>query len=650
MSGGRSKVLEGLNPQQLSAVLHGDGPLLILAGAGSGKTKTATARVARLILDGVPPSEICVLTFTNKAAGEIKERIVKACGNDGRGITAGTFHSIGARLLRERPEMVGLRRNFAIYDETDSRSLFKSLLKSEDDDDRDVIKNAFSLLSGARDRGISVLALARAKRILDAPETALAVRNHDAYVKALGASNAVDFAGILLHLRTLCLNEPGLFKSRWSHIIVDEYQDTNAVQDSIITVFAQHGNICAVGDEQQSIYGFRGSMVENILTFSERWPGATVIKLEQNYRSCSQILVPANSILSNVSDGYDKRLIAQRSDRGTVTAWVAENEYDEAARIARKCLTLKERGVRFSDQAIIYRTNAQSRVLEQEMNRHEVPYRIVGGLSFWERSEIKDCIAYLRLLDNRSDDIAFARVINVPKRGLGDSAMNLIRAYQSGSEIQEPESMLGIIMGDEPEPPSELSRSLWDASDLAPLKGAARKAVVEFKRVIESVPQGWANLAIPLAYILESIRYTQHLALDQETFDDKDSNVQQLLELCAGYSDVSEFLEYAALSTESAKDKGGDRVTLCTIHASKGLEWQVVFAPGWESGLFPSPRALAEGQIAEERRLAYVCITRARDMLFIGGARKRRNQITQPSCFLREAQLTIRDWCDFLDE
>jgi DNA helicase-2/ATP-dependent DNA helicase PcrA len=666
MSDLRDKILNGLNDAQRAAVLHDGGPLLILAGAGSGKTKTATARVARLICDGVPPQRICVLTFTNKAAGEIRERISHVCGSLAERITAGTFHSIAARLLRERPASVGLRPGFTIYDEDDSRSLFRALVRADDPDaESDDIKSAYSLLSGARDRGISPMDFARARRIQNTPEAKLAARYHDDYVRRLQESGAVDFPGLLLHLRTI----RDAFAHRWEHIIVDEYQDTNAVQDEIVTAFSRVSrNLCAVGDEQQSIYGFRGAQIENILSFPQRWgTDARIVALTDNYRSRPEILTPANAIL-RFADGYGKRLSAARESGGKVVPWAAENEFDEAQRIVRKVSELFRRGIAYGKQAMIYRTNAQSRVLEQECNRASIPYRIVGGLSFWERAEVKDCLAYLRLVHNRADDVAFRRVCNVPRRGLGEIALKIIEQASvalppeqvtlsslfATHDRSQPctEQMMAALFEDDEQPapvstPSQLS--LWDASARARLKGTAALGLQAFRAAIDGAERflrGAGDIQRVLSCLLESIDYQAYLDLDRETAEDRRANVQQLLDLCADYSDISAFLEHAALSAEAAQDKGGDRVTLCTIHGSKGLEWEIVFAPGWEQALFPSPRAVAEGTLAEERRLAYVCITRARDMIFISGAKKRRKSESRPSAFLKEAGLVIKGWSD----
>ncbi len=686
-----------LNPAQKSAVDHPGGPILILAGAGSGKTATAVQRVAQLIKNGTPAARILVVTFTNKAAGEIKSRLVAACGDQGHRVTAGTFHAIGARILRLHPGLVKLRPGFLILDDDDSWALFKSLLPKADADTKDDIKNAYKLLMGARERDLSIATWAQLCKKIGAPEYAIAREMAYRYPQRLLESNGVDFPGILIGTRDIIQARPDL-QQRYHHTIVDEFQDTNSIQDQIVTLLAKHsGNVTAVGDDAQAIYSFRGSLRSNILSFPSRWPGCKVIKLEENYRSRPEIIELANRVLQSKTGGamHNKTLRATRAMGGAVVPYVADTEYDEADRLALKCKDLNARkAIAYNDQAILYRTNIQSRVIEHAMNAAGVPYKVVGGLSFWERAEIRDCVAYLRLLYNPADDIAFKRIINTPKRGIGESALRAITDTAQGLDLGPdqdlvpawaqdmiPAAPLPTDCPDLPEScplpfddldlgpgPGSHRLSLWDASERAGLKAGPLRAVRSLKALLVQVArdcqvaqgidqndqdpdpdqiladifgarpdqaQGY-DLVQALGQILAGIGYYKHLETsDEDTADERSANVAQLLELLTGQQDLSAFLESAALLQESKKDVTGDRVTLCTLHASKGLEWNIVYLPGFEAGIIPSPR----GDLDEERRLCYVGVTRARDMLFIGRSRSRHKQDMLPSLFLVEMGL-----------
>lgn len=673
-----------LNPSQQAAVDHPGGPLLILAGAGSGKTKTLVHRVERILESGIPPKEIFVATFTNKAAGELKSRLAESTGGKAHSIVAGTFHSIAARLIRDFPSMVGLKRGFLILDDDDAKALFKSCLPFRSHGyEKDEIKIAYGLVMGARERDIPCYEWAKKIKKLNTPEYAIALATYPVYEQRLLESNSIDFPGLLLGMRDVAQAREEVQK-RYSNLFVDEFQDTNQIQDDIVTLLAKHSNnITVVGDDAQAIYGFRGAERQNILTFPARWPGCRIIKIEENYRSRPEITVLANRILASSTDGYGKVLIPVRSSGGSAVAYTAADEFDEAGRIARKCKDLNSRrGIPYDSQAVLYRTNVQSRVLEHAMNSEGVPYRIVGGLSFWERAEIRDCVAYLRLLHNRHDDLAFKRVLNTPRRQIGESAIKAIEEAANNKKESNPKpgpndpDILHWIYADAqkdmfddltPAASTTIRLSLWDASEKAGLKGVTLARLRAFKRLVDdtarefAVPRakvcgpfvesasylintevGQYYLAKALTKILQGVEYAKHLANDPETEEDRQGNIQQLLDLLSGRgedeqekTDLAEFLEKAALLQDAAKKTDGDRVTLCTIHGSKGLEWQVVYLPGWEAGIIPSSR----GDYEEEKRLAYVAITRARDILFIGWSKIRRKSETSPSVFLMETGL-----------
>lgn len=607
-----------LSTEQLQAVNHGNGPLLVLAGAGAGKTQTLAVRVAKLIERGARPSSILAVTFTNKAAKELRHRVQAIAGADSESVVMGTFHGLAARHLRPHPRAMGLTENWTILDDDEAKVIVKKLSKALDEDaDFALVHN---LIQAARDRGLQIDDYL-AKANIHGPAADISVAIWGKYHEQLLRINATDFPGLLLGWRKLYALDKDEVAGRYQHVIIDEYQDTNAIQDEIARYLAErHGNIWVVGDFRQSVYSWRSAQIENILTFPKRWPGCKVVLLSGNYRSTPEILNVANRLIKNGeknSLAIDTDLKAMRPSGPAVRPYVAMDERDEASRVARTIGLMLDRGTaETKDIAVLYRTNAQSRILEQSLSKAGIPYQIVGGFSFWERAEIRDAMAYLRLCFNRNDDLAFGRVVNTPRRGLGGAAMDAIQNASTDHDV-----------------------SLWAAAERVTLKPAQARAIAGFKGAIDAVDPK-KDLAAILTTILGSIEYKKYLDTDEETAADRWNNIEELVSFVNEFPDLPALMEHAALMSGEDRDAPKDGVTLCTIHGAKGREWSVVFCVGWESNILPSPRSDFE----EERRLAYVSLTRAKDYLFVGGAKRRRNCEQRPSVFLKEAGLCAEEW------
>jgi DNA helicase-2/ATP-dependent DNA helicase PcrA len=657
----KREILGRLNPEQARAVTTTEGPVLILAGAGSGKTRVLAHRIAYLVgVQRVAPWRILAVTFTNRAAGELRERIIRLVGEPGKEVQAGTFHSICARVLRRDGEAIGLDRRFVIYDTEDQQQLMKQVLREE------------GLEAKGETRPAAILgAISRAKNdMLDPGEipplrlatgvTVQIARLARLYEAALRKANALDFDDLLLDAVRLFDESPetlARYHERWRYLHVDEYQDTNRPQYLWIRALAkEHRNLAVVGDDDQSIYGWRGADIRNILDFERDWPDATVIKLEQNYRSTQLILDAAHSVVSKNVARTDKKLWT-KNDRGRlIDRFEAYNEEEEAEWIVRRVEELTgTRGsaltrraddgdpVKLRDIAILYRTNAQSRAIEEACLRYGIRYQVVGGTRFYSRREVKDALAYLRVLRSDADSVSFERVINVPARAIGDKTVGVIRAFVAREGLPY---WLGLERAAEGEVPE--------------LAGRARAAIAEFVALIRRVRSRVGVLPLPelLDDVLERSGYRAMLADGTEEGEERWANLLELREVTTRYDDLSaedaldRLLEETALvADQDSYQSDADMLSLITLHAAKGLEFEVVFIAGLEESLFPTGRAVeAEGgfnpdprPMEEERRLAYVGMTRARQRLYLSHAWQRATRrgpgtswMAEPSRFLLE--------------
>jgi DNA helicase II / ATP-dependent DNA helicase PcrA len=613
-----------LNPAQREAVEHVHGPLLVLAGAGSGKTRVLTTRIAALIdQHGVPPERIFAVTFTNKAAGEMKQRIGQLLNRDPSGLWIGTFHSLSARLLRREAELLGFSRQFTIYDEDDRVSLIRRLMDQRGHSVKQFPPKAVqALISAAKNRMVPPSELASG-----APFDRLVQVASDIYSAlgpALKAANAMDFDDLLLHPLTLFRAHPDRLKAyqnRFNFILVDEFQDTNRAQYELIRLLGAHGNIAAVGDDDQSIYGWRGADVRNMQDFLTDFPGAKLVRLEENYRSTQIVLDAANGVIAENSGRIGKTLTTRRRGGESVTLVAAADERDEAEWVVRELQKRSAAGDwQFREMAVLYRTNSQSRAMEEAFRRAGVPYRLVGAISFYDRREVKDLLAYLRLVSNPSDDEAFLRAVGVPRRGLGESSL----------------ATLGQAATQWGKPLLETARIADRVPDLRP---NVRQAFRAFAELIDTAVQ---KRELPpadlLEHIIRSIDYEALLHAEGPEGADRWENVRELVASAANWSEVvpvdaeseetplERFLAEAALLSAVDKEEGQEQgVTLMTLHTAKGLEWPVVVMTGLEHGLFPLARAEEQPSgLEEERRLCYVGLTRAKDKLYLTWARARR--------------------------
>jgi len=606
-------LLEGLNPPQRAAVEHRGGPLLVVAGAGSGKTRVLTRRIAHLLAtDDAAPWEILAITFTNKAADEMRRRVVELVGRRAESMWVSTFHSACLRMLRAHAAILGYRPGFTVYDELDSRRLIE-LIESELglDTKRLPPRSVAGVISQAKAELIDVETFAQRSRT--DPFAQRIAEVYGQYQRRLKAANAMDFDDLLMVavnlLETSELVRTG-YQERFKHILVDEYQDTNRAQNRLVILLgAAHANVCVVGDSDQSVYRWRGADIANILQFEDAFANATTILLEQNYRSTQRILDAANAIIENNRSRRPKRLFTEGEQGPPIARYRAEDEHDEASFVASEVARLHDReGLSYSEVAVFYRTNAQSRVLEEELVRREIPYKVVGGTRFYDRREVKDMLAYVRLLRNPADEVSARRILNVPKRGLGEtSVLRLVGwARDRGTSIRE----------------------ALDHADEAGLSGKALNGALRLAELLTTL----SSLAETLApgEVLEAVatRSGYVAELEAEHSHEADGRIENIFELAgvaAEYEDLSEFLETVALVADSDElDSDGTRVNLMTLHTAKGLEFQAVFLTGMEEGIFPHMRTLAEPlELEEERRLCYVGVTRAKERLYLCHAWRR---------------------------
>jgi DNA helicase-2/ATP-dependent DNA helicase PcrA len=651
------QIVRALNPEQARAVTTTEGPLLILAGAGSGKTRVLAHRIAYLVsIKDVAPWRILAVTFTNRAASELRERIISLVGEGGRDVVAGTFHSLAARVLRADGEAIGVGRRFVIYDTDDQGSLIKQILREED-----------MPLTGEFRPSIVLGAISRAKNeMLDPTFLAQNAANHrertiarlaTRYQERLRKANALDFDDLLLEAVRLFDEAPDVltkYQERWRYLHVDEYQDTNRAQYLWVRALAaRHRNLCVVGDDDQSIYSWRGADLRNILDFERDWPDTAVVKLEQNYRSTQLILDAAHAVVSRNSARKDKKLWTDNGGGARIQRFEAYNEEEEAEWIARQieglvggrgtALTRRaddDARFRARDIAVMYRMNAQSRAIEESFLRYGIRYQLVGGTRFYSRREVKDALAYLRILRSDTDSVSFERIVNVPARGIGDKTIEVLRAAAG----REGGSTWGAI-------------EATAAGDLPGLAPRTRNALAEFAVLVRRLRTRVGIVALPelLDEALEASGYRAMLADGSEDGEERWANLLELRAVTTRYDDLApddaldRLLEETALVADQDSYEGdADAVTLITIHAAKGLEFPVVFIAGLEEGLFPHSRALDdEKELEEERRLAYVGITRAKNRLYLSHAWRRATwgmgQATVPSRFLMEIPAELMD-------
>lgn len=610
-------IYDSLNPAQKDAVFHTEGPLLVLAGAGSGKTRVLTHRVAYLIEEkGVNPWNIMAITFTNKAAGEMRERVDKIVGFGAESIWVSTFHSSCVRILRRHIEYLGYSSNFTIYDSDDQKTLMRQVFKTLDVDPKmykervvmGYISSAKDELVGPEEFELNAGGDFRQKKI---------AQIYKEYQKQLKKNNALDFDDLIVKTVELFQNVPDVlnyYQDRFRYIMVDEYQDTNTAQFRLVNLLAsKYRNLCVVGDDDQSIYKFRGANIENILNFEHSFPGARVIKLEQNYRSSQNILNAANEVIRHNRGRKDKSLWTENPEGNGVLFRQFDTAYEEADAIARDVL---DSGSAYKDCAVLYRTNAQSRLLEEKCIAHNIPYRMVGGVNFYQRKEIKDILSYLKTIANGVDDLAVLRIINVPKRGIGATTMGRVASFASEH---------GLSLFD----------ALMKASSI-PGIGKAGDKIGMFVEMMLQLKKAVAESSIHelIERIMEETGYRKELEEEGEIESQtRLENIDELKNKAVSYaqehevSSLDEFLEEVALVADiDNMDDSEERVTLMTLHSAKGLEFPRVYLSGLEDGLFPSMMSITSDdktEIEEERRLCYVGITRAMEHLMITAARQR---------------------------
>ncbi len=628
----RDDLLEGLNPAQYEAVTHTDGPLLVVAGAGSGKTRVLTHRIAHLIDEHrVSPYQVLAITFTNKAAAEMRERVGRLVGPVAQKMWVSTFHSACVRILRRDAQLLGYPSQFTIYDQADAVRLTTYVIRDLGlDPKRFPPRAVHAAVSALKNDGRSPYDATEMAQVIYDRKIAEVFTEYQARLHRAGAMDFDDLLGVTVELlRT----EPEVladYQNRFRHVLVDEYQDTNVVQNDLVVLLAEeHRNVCVVGDSDQSVYRFRGADMRNILEFETAFPDATVVVLEQNYRSTQTILDAANAVISRNQARKPKELWTESGAGDKIVRFQGEDETDEAQWITREMSRLHDGGdLRWSDMAVFYRTNAQSRVLEEQFLRSGVPYRVVGGTRFYDRREIKDAMAYLKAVVNPTDEVSVKRVLNVPKRGVGDQTVGRLDAFARSH---------GITFVD------ALRR--WDEAGVA---ARSARGIEAFLSLLDDLA---ADLSVGPASLFESILersgYLEELNAEPSIENEsRAENLAELVGMSREFATVDEFLEQVSLVADTDQlpdpdDPSETGVVMMTLHAAKGLEFPVVFMAGMEEGVFPHMRALTEpAELEEERRLCYVGITRAREHLYLTHAWCRTlfggTQYNPPSRFLDE--------------
>jgi len=624
--------LNGLNKEQREAVEAVDGAVLVLAGAGTGKTRVLTTRLAHILATRRAwPGQILCVTFTNKAAREMKERIGLLIGGAVEGMQwLGTFHSIGAKMLRRHAEMAGLKSNFTILDTDDQLRLMKQLIEAEQiDDKRWPARTLAAMIDGWKNRGL------KPEEVSEGEAQGYAFGKgkslYQQYQDRLKALNAADFGDLLLETLHILKNNPDIladYRDRFRYMLVDEYQDTNVVQYLWLNLLARgSGNVCVVGDDDQSIYGWRGAEVENILRFERDFPGAKVIRLERNYRSTPVILGAASGLIAANKGRLGKTLWTEGDPGEKIRVQGVWDAEEEARNVAGEAEDLHRQGNAFGQMAVLVRASFQMREFEDRFISLGLPYRVIGGPRFYERQEIRDAMAYLRLIAQGDDDLAFERIVNKPKRGIGDASVALLHAHARARQM----------------PLLAAARELADLDELPP---KARKALGELAASFTR----WTETSRVLPHtelaemVLDESGYTDMLKADKSAeAPGRLDNLKEFVRSMEGFESLAAFLEHVSLVMEIAQDESGDRINLMTLHAAKGLEFDTVFLPGWEEGLFPSQRTMDENGMAgleEERRLAYVGLTRAKKRARLSFAANRRVhgswQAALPSRFIKE--------------
>jgi DNA helicase-2/ATP-dependent DNA helicase PcrA len=647
------RLLEGLNPQQRQAVVHEGSPLLVVAGAGSGKTKVLTTRIAYLLAArGVSPGAVLAITFTNKAAGEMKERVAALVGGRARVMWVSTFHSACVRILRAEAKKLGFTSTFSIYDQADAQRLMTLVCRDLDlDPKRFPARQMSNQISDLKNELVDWEdAAAKASNVHEQTRAEV----YKLYQARLREANAMDFDDLIMTTVSLLQAFPDVtehYRRRFRHVLVDEYQDTNHAQYTLVKELTQpvgelpSAELCVVGDADQSIYAFRGADIRNILDFEVDYPDAAVVLLEQNYRSTQRILTAANAVISKNEGRKDKRLWTDAGDGELITGYVADNEHDEAAFVAEEVDKLVDEGFfQPCDVAVFYRTNAQSRVFEDVFIRVGLPYRVVGGVRFYERKEVRDALAYLRVLANPADAVSLRRILNTPRRGIGDRAEACVEALATRERITFNEAL----------------HRCEEAPGMAPRSIAAVRAFVDLMDELRALVEGNMPPAEVLEAVLDRSGYLKELSESTDPQDEsRIENLSELVGVAREFEErvpeggLPEFLEQVSLVADADSvpdpDGNGGVVTLMTLHAAKGLEYPVVFLTGLEDGVFPHLRTLGDpAELQEERRLAYVGITRAREKLYVSRAHLRmawgQTSYNPPSRFLEELPAHLLDW------
>ena len=625
------KYLDGLNPMQLKAVKAQDGPILVLAGAGTGKTRVLTTRLAHLIATGAArPWSILAVTFTNKAAREMRERVTSIIGPMAEQVWLGTFHALCAKIIRRHAELLGLQPNFTILDADDQIRLIKQLMQAEGLDDKKWPPRTLSgVIQRWKDRGLTP------EKINDVEEKEFSSvrlkQIYKQYQDRLRVLNAADFGDLLLHCLTLFNENPdvlALYQNRFAYILVDEYQDTNIAQYLWLRLLAQgRRNICCVGDDDQSIYGWRGAEVGNILKFEKDFPGAEVVRLEQNYRSTSRVLAAASKLISVNEGRLGKTLWTDGHEGEKIIVRGVWDGEEEARIVGDQVEAYQRKGTSLSQMAVLVRAGFQTREFEERFLTLGIPYQVIGGARFYERMEIRDAIAYFRVLTQHNDDLALERIINKPKRGIGSATLQTIHQLARLEKVSLWRAIENIAQTDEIRPAA---------------KKALQKVLDDFRRwriMLDS------NSHVEVAAIvLDESGYTEMLQLDKSPdAPGRLENLKELVSALEEFENLNGFLEHISLVMDNAEKNEGDQISLMTLHAAKGLEFDKVFLPGWEDGVFPNQRSLDENGatgLEEERRLAYVGMTRAREGIEISFAANRRLygtwQSSIPSRFVSE--------------
>ena len=635
--------LSALNPMQKQAAETLNGPVLILAGAGSGKTRTLTYRIANLMDSGVQPWHILALTFTNKAAREMRERVEKLVGENANDMWLGTFHSVCVRILRRDIEKLGYKRSFTIYDDDDQLRVIKDGLKTLGlDESRSQPKEMRAKISGAKNKMLSP-----DEWFQESLKDYQCQQFHDLYSyyeDRLRAANALDFDDLLLRVLELFLEHPPVldyYRQRFQYVLVDEYQDTNVAQYHFVRLLTEESrNLCVVGDDDQSIYGWRGADIRNILDFEKDYPDARVIKLEQNYRSTANILDAANQVIAHNVGRKEKALWTDAEAGEQIHLYKAGDEREEAAWLCERIKRLQKAGMPYAQMAILYRNHSLSRVIEEMLIRAGIPYKVFGGTRFYDRKEVRDALAYLRVIVNPADDVSLVRIINTPKRSIGDATVATLQEYAKSEELP-----LFSVLSDPPET----------------LSSRPRKCIGEFALLLMKLTA--LKETLPLSELVTTMLEETGLKaqFELEGNEEAQTRLENLMEFAAAAKEfetrsedksLEAFLENVSLVTDLDNQEAAPQyVTLMTLHSAKGLEYDAVFMTGMEEGIFPSMRSqLDESKMEEERRLCYVGMTRARKNLFLSYANQRTiyNQITHnpPSVFLREIpeRLIFDEW------